>query len=63
VKRRAFPRFGKLQARNKITPRRAAVTAYTRNLLLRTLPVIALEANPVDDETRIIFDMPRPHRD
>jgi hypothetical protein len=32
-------------------------------LLLRTLPVIALEANPVDDETRIIFDMPRPHRD
>src|SRR2546427_964518 len=27
----------KLQARNKITPRRAAVMAYTCNLLLRTL--------------------------
>lgn len=33
----------KLQARNKITPRRAAVMAYTANLLLRTLPVIAAE--------------------
>jgi hypothetical protein len=31
----------KLQARNKITPRRAAVMAYTANLLLRTLPAIA----------------------
>ncbi len=31
----------KLQARNKITPRRAAVLAYTANLLLRTLPAIA----------------------
>jgi len=31
----------KLQARNKITPRRAAVMAYTCNLLLRTLPAIA----------------------
>jgi hypothetical protein len=33
----------KLQARNKITPRRAAVMAYTANLLLRTLPAIAGE--------------------
>ena len=31
----------KLQARNQITPRRAAVMAYTCNLLLRTLPAIA----------------------
>jgi len=31
----------KLQARNKITPRRAAVMASTCNLLLRTLPAIA----------------------
>jgi len=30
-------------ARYKITPRRAAVMAYTANLLLRTLPTIARE--------------------
>jgi hypothetical protein len=35
----------KLQARNKITPRRAAVMAYTCNLLLRTLPAIALASS------------------
>ncbi|MGB4785059.1 MAG: hypothetical protein WAQ77_10090, partial [Candidatus Acidiferrum sp.] len=35
----------KLQARNKIHPRRAAVMAYTCNLLLRTLP--AIEANSI----------------
>jgi len=33
----------KLQARNKITPRRAAVMAYTASLLLRTLPAIQKE--------------------
>jgi len=54
----------KLQARNKITPRRAAVMAYTCNLLLRTLPAIAHEANPAGDESeRIIIDMPSPNRD
>jgi hypothetical protein len=50
----------KLQARNKITPRRAAVMAYTANLLLRTLPAIALETNPAGKKTRIIIDMPEP---
>ncbi len=54
----------KLQARNKITPRRAAVMAYTANLLLRTLPAIDRELNPQDDNrAEIIFDMPRPNRD
>jgi hypothetical protein len=54
----------KLQARNKITPRRAAVMAYTANLLLRTLPAIALETNTDGGkEQRIIIDMPRPDRD
>jgi hypothetical protein len=53
----------KLQARNKITPRRAAVMAYTANLLLRTLPAIAHETNPAGEKTRIIIDMPRPDRD
>ncbi len=54
----------KLQARNKITPRRAAVMAYTCNLLLRTLPAIEHETNPVGEEPQqIIFDMPRPNRD
>jgi hypothetical protein len=50
----------KLQARNKITPRRAAVMAYTANLLLRTLPAIALETIPPSHERRIIIDMPEP---
>jgi len=54
----------KLQARNKITPRRAAVMAYTANLLLRTLPAIQHETNPAASEhQRIIIDMPRPDRD
>jgi hypothetical protein len=51
----------KLQARNKITPRRAAVLAYTANLLLRTLPAIQQEID--DMPQRIIIDMPRPDRD
>jgi len=53
----------KLEASNKITPRRAAVMAYTCNLLLRTLPVIAHELHPVVDPNRIIIDMPGPTRD
>jgi len=53
----------KLQARNKITPRRAAVMAYTANLLLRTLPAIALETIPPSHQRRIIIDMPEPDRD
>ena len=54
----------KLQARNKITPRRAAVMAYTANLPpSRTLPAIAHEANPAGDESeRIILDLPSPNR-
>ncbi len=52
------------QAQDRIAPRRAAVMAYTCNLLLRTLPAIEHELNPQDDETQeIIFDMPRPKRD
>jgi hypothetical protein len=53
----------KLQARNKIIPRRAAVMAHTGNLLLRTLPAIALETNPARDFRNIIIDMPRPYHD
>ena len=43
----------KLQARNKINPRRAAVMAYTASLLLRTLPVIARDTGvkPQQEET------------
>ena len=51
----------KLQARNKITPRRAAVMAYTANLLLRTLPAIyAEEGAAQDDGPMVIPDLPRP---
>jgi hypothetical protein len=53
-----------LVTKGRVTPRRAAVMAYTCNLLLRTLPAIDRELNPQDDEPQqIIFDMPRPERD
>ena len=39
----------KLQARNKITPRRAAVMAYTASLLLRTLPAISEQEEAAKD--------------
>lgn len=52
----------KLQARNKISPRRAAVMAYTANLLLRTLPVIAAEKlqSQQEDMTLDYSDWPGP---
>ena len=51
----------KLQARNQITPRRAAVMAYTCNLLLRTLPAIYAEENAAHDApTQLIIDIARP---
>ena len=51
----------KLQARNMIAPRRAAVMAYTANLLLRTLPAIYAEENAEqDDGPAFIVDIPRP---
>ena len=51
-----------LQAEDRIPPRRAAVMAYTCNLILRTLPAIEHEVNPEDVEPRIIIDMPCPNR-
>src|SRR5713226_9232163 len=46
----------KLQARNKITPRRAAVMAYTCNLLLRTLPAIARDNDLQPEQPGPMFD-------
>ena len=46
----------KLQARNKITPRRAAVMAYTCNLLLRTLPAIARDDHLQPEQPGPMFD-------
>src|SRR5712672_2153787 len=40
----------KLQARNKISPRRAAVMVYTASLLLRTLLVLAKENLPESEQ-------------
>jgi hypothetical protein len=52
-----------LQAHDRIAPRRAAVMAYTCNLLLRTLPAMDREINgDPDADPVIIFDMPRPDR-
>jgi hypothetical protein len=53
----------KLLARDEISPRRAAVMAYTGSLLLRTLPAIDRELHPPDAEQQIIWDLPRPKRD
>ncbi|PYT60774.1 MAG: hypothetical protein DMG35_10560 [Acidobacteria bacterium] len=53
----------KLLARDEISPRRAAVMAYTGSLLLRTLPAIDRELHPPDAEQEIIMDLPRPKRD
>jgi len=53
-----------LQAEDRISPRRAAVMAYTCNLILRTLPAIDRELHPDDQDARqIIIDLPRPRRD
>jgi hypothetical protein len=51
-----------LQAHDRIAPRRAAVMAYTCNLLLRTLPAMDREVNGDDDHVTIIVDGPRPDR-
>lgn len=53
-----------LEAEDRIHPRRAAVMAYTCNLLLRTLPAIVRENHPQSgDEPQIIIDIPGPRRD
>jgi hypothetical protein len=56
---RSLGELYKLLARDEIAPRRAAVMAYTCNLLLRTLPAIDRELHPPqsDDDTFII-DIP-----
>jgi hypothetical protein len=46
----------KLQARNKISPRRAAVMAYTANLLLRTLPAIAHDGQLKEQQEGVVLD-------
>jgi hypothetical protein len=51
------------QAHDRIQPRRAAVMAYTCNLLLRTLPAIERELHPEDEIIQVDFgDLPRPGR-
>lgn len=60
---RSLGELYKLQARNQIAPRRAAVMAYTANLLLRTLPAIEHELHPEDEKVIIDFgNLPRPGR-
>ena len=52
-----------LEAEDRISPRRAAVMAYTCNLILRTLPAIDREVNGDDDHVTVIWDdAPRPDR-
>jgi hypothetical protein len=56
---RSLGELYKLQARSLISPRRAAVMAYTANLLLRTLPAIEKELYP-DGQWPELGDLPRP---
>lgn len=52
-----------LLAKNRVSPRRAAVLAYIGSLLLRTLPAIEKELNPEDPKKSaptIIWDLPCP---
>ena len=55
-----------LLSQNRISPRRAAVLAYISQLLLRTLPAIALEVQQksVHDHAppTILINVPRPQR-
>jgi hypothetical protein len=46
----------KLQARNKVNPRRAAVMAYTASLLLRTLPAIASHSQLKERQEDLVLD-------
>jgi hypothetical protein len=58
-------RLLRFQAQERISPRRAAVMAYTCNLLLRTLPAIEHELHPEGEEEKFIVDfgdLPRPAR-
>ncbi|MGB6431353.1 MAG: hypothetical protein WBF06_12275 [Candidatus Acidiferrales bacterium] len=56
-----------LLSQDRIAPRRAAVLAYTCNLLLRSLPAIERERNPESDKNQdigpVIWDMPGPDRE
>jgi hypothetical protein len=52
-----------LEVEDRISPRHAAVMAYTCNVILRTLPAIDKALNPQDDEQQITIDLPRPRRD
>jgi hypothetical protein len=54
-------RLLQLQVEGRIHPRRAAVMAYTCNLILRTLPAIEHELYPEDEPVTIDFGtLPRP---
>ncbi|HXY23362.1 MAG TPA: hypothetical protein VEI73_01840 [Candidatus Acidoferrum sp.] len=55
---RSLGELYKLLARDEIAPRRAAVMAYTCNLLLRTLPAIDRELHPPNHEDPIVLDIP-----
>jgi len=54
---RSLSELYKLLARDEIPPRRAAVMAYTCNLLLRTLPAIDRELHPPNHEDPIVLDI------
>ena len=52
-----------LLAKDRVSPRRAAVLAYIGSLLLRTLPAIEKEAaadQPKNRRTTVVWDLPAP---
>jgi len=62
--RKFLARLLTLITKGRISPRRAAVMAYTTNQLLHSHRSILLETKAVDDQPRrIIIDMPEPDGD
>ena len=47
--------------KGRVSPRRAAVLAYITNQLLHS--PVAAEKELADEESHILFDLPRPKRD
>jgi hypothetical protein len=52
-----------LLAQDRISPRRAAVMAYTANLLLRSVTVLEQHAAKEPVNIEYLFDIPRPNHD
>src|SRR5260370_8838256 len=60
--RQFLARLLTLVVKGRVSPRRASVLAYITNQLLHSHRSLILETTPAKQETRIINDLPPPHR-